>query len=204
MSVKKLLSFVPFALLACGVTAQTQLVRGDVDVIQNTNPDRFQLDCTGIPLVSSTVNLRQLHDASRQQDIEYEMEVVDIGTGGRTVLDVRSARVIPELFDMGNLRFGRSETWETFAAPGSQVWTFVDFRAATRYLPIGPAGTWVLGAGAFAIASGTTSAIGRFQFQFTMPTVPALVGTEFTAQSVVQENGVFWLTNPDCKDVRSS
>ncbi len=51
--------------LTAGVTAQTQLVRGDVDSVSGSN--RFQLDCTRIPLTSSTVNLEQLHDQSRQR-----------------------------------------------------------------------------------------------------------------------------------------
>ncbi|MEM7203302.1 MAG: hypothetical protein AAF628_23770 [Planctomycetota bacterium] len=70
-----------------------------------------------MPLVSSVVNLQALHDASRQQDIEYEMSVQNIGTPGAPILDVLSAVEIPETLDMGNLRFGRSETWEVFGRP---------------------------------------------------------------------------------------
>jgi hypothetical protein len=202
MFLRKLLQTLPAALLVFGIgTAQTQLVLGDVDTIQGTN--QFRLDCTNILLVSNAVNLQQLHDQSRQQDIEYRMQVVDVTNGGPTTLNVISATAIPEQFGMGNLRFGRAETWETFAAPGSPVWTFVDLTSQTRYLPIGPAGTWVLGQFAALMASGVTSPIGRFQFRFTMPNIPELIGTSFSAQSVVQENGVFRLTNPDCKTVRS-
>ena len=56
---------------------------------------------------SSSPNLQKLHDISRQQNIEFEMMVNNIGTLTQPVLDVLSARQIPEMFDMGNLRFGR-------------------------------------------------------------------------------------------------
>src|SRR5690606_31444330 len=52
-------------LVAALLPAQTQLVRGDIDSIPQSN--RFRLDCTNIQLVTSTVNLQQLHDASKQQ-----------------------------------------------------------------------------------------------------------------------------------------
>jgi hypothetical protein len=189
------------ASLSVPALAQTQLVVGDVDAIQGTN--LFRLDCTNIRLVSTTVNLQQLHDLSRQQDIEFEMQVRDVSAGGTTTLDVVSARAIPEQFDMGNLRFGRSETWEVFAAPGSPVWMFVNATSQTSYTPLGSFGTWLLGGNALPMANGVASAIGRFQINFTMPTIPALVGASFTSQAVVQQGGVFSITNPDCKVVRN-
>ena len=187
---------------AATLPAQTQLVRGDVDGIRNTQ-GLFQLDCTQIPLVSNTVNLQQLHDQSRQQDIEYELQVVNIGTPAAPRLDVISANVIPEMFQMGNLRFGRSETWEVLAAPNSQLWILVDARVNTGYLPLGAAGTWVLGPSAVPFAQGATNAFGRFQTRFTMPTLPALVGQEITGQAVIQDGAGFLISNPDCKEVRN-
>ena len=48
------------------------------------------------------------------------------------------------------------------------------------------------------------NALGRFRFNFTMPTIPQLVGVEFTSQAVVVEpTGLLLVTNPDCKDVRN-
>ena len=191
------------AALTASLTAQTQLVRGDVDGIQNT-AGRFQLDCTTIQLTSATVNLQQLHDQSRQQDIEYEMQVRNVGTAANPILDVVSATVIPEMFQMGNLRFGRAETWEVFGNPGATAYMFVDAMGNTRYTPLGGAGTWLLSGAALPVANGTISAIGRFQTRFTMPNIPALVGQIFVGQGVIVDGGAVTITNADCKDVRSN
>lgn len=182
------------------IGAQTQLLRGDVDSISGSN--RFQLDCTNIEIFSNTVNLQQLHNASHQQDIDYEMQVRPGTFGGRFALEVVSAVQIPEQFEMGNLRFNRSESWEAFAAPGTNVFVFVNVPSASAYLPVGPAGTWLIG-NAVPFMQGTTGSTGRFQQRITMPTIPALVGTTFNAQAIFQNNGTFSITAPDCKEVRN-
>ena len=46
-------------LLATNVTAQTQLLRGKVEDVRNTQ-NRFFLDCTNIPLTSSKLNLNTM------------------------------------------------------------------------------------------------------------------------------------------------
>jgi len=195
--------FVAPILLATTAFAQPQLVRGDVDGIQGTN--RFQLECTQIPLVSNAVNLQALHNLSSGQDIEFEMMVNNIGTLQSPVLDVLSAQQIPEIFDMGNLRFGRSETWEVFGVPNSRTAVYLGLRAGTQYHPFGPFGTWVMGPESVLLQLGTISGLGRFQFRFTMPTIPQLVGVEFTSQAlVVEPSGSLLITNPDCKEVRDS
>jgi hypothetical protein len=187
-------------LCALPLSAQTQLLRGDVDTIQGTN--RFQLDCTNLEIVSNTVNLQALHDASRQQDIDYEMQVRPALVAGRSVLEVLSATAIPEQFQMGNLRFGRAETWEFFAPAGSEVWALVGLPANASYLPLGDAGTWLIGA-ATPFLQGVVGPTGVLQVRVTMPTVPALVGTVFNAQAVIRTGGVLSITAPDCKEVRS-
>ena len=188
--------------LTFAVGAQTQLVRGDVDGIQGTN--RFRLDCTAnVELISNTVNLQALHDASRQMDIEYEMQVIDVSAGGRTILNVVSAVQIPEIFGMGNLRFGRSETWEVFGTPGSPTAIYVDLTANTGYLPLGNFGTWILGPNAQFFRSGVIGATGQFRFNFQFPTIPSLLGTSFSAQAGIVQNGAVLITNPDCKEVRN-
>lgn len=181
--------------------AQTQLVRGDVDSIQGTN--QFRLDCTAnVRLVSNTVNLQQLHDLSRQQDIEYEMQVLDVSSGGTTILNVVSAQQIPEILDMGNLRFGRSESWQVFAPSGSSVAVYIALTSSTSYLPLGGAGTWILPLSAPLLRSGVSTG-GRFQFQLQMPTIPSLVGTSFSAQAIYANGSQVLITNPDCKEVRT-
>jgi hypothetical protein len=181
--------------------AQTQLVRGDIDNISGTN--RFVLDCTGIGLISSTVNLQALHDLSRQQDIEFEMRVT-VAQANPTVLNVVSAVQIPEMFDMGNLRFGRSETWEVFGPSGSLAAVYAGTRASTRYSPHGAAGTWVIGPELALVRQGSIQN-GRFQFSFQMPTIPALVGVEFTSQALVLTPSCqLVITNPDCREVRNN
>ncbi len=194
--------FLVLPLLAASAMAQTYRIVGDVDAIQGTN--LFELDCTHIRLVSTTVNLQQLHDASRQQNIEYDMQVTDVSAGGLTILNVLSAVAVPEQFNMGNLRFGRSETWDLFGAPGSRFQVFLSTRAQTSFLPIpGFANAWFLTPFAVPFHSGTMTG-GFIQFSFQMPTIPALVGVEFSAQTALVDaaNNVT-LTNPDCKVVRN-
>ncbi len=185
-------------LLAATATAQTQLVRGDVDGIQGTQ--RFQLECTQIPLISTAgVNLQALHDMSRGQDIEFEFQVI-VQPG--PTLDVQSYRVIPEIFDMGNLRFGRSESWEVNGTPGSATAVYMTTRSLTGFLPAANAGSWLLGNVVLLMNQGVIGPTGQFRFNFRMPTIPSLVGVEFTAQALVAETGGLLITNPDCKEVR--
>jgi hypothetical protein len=194
-------SLVTLAALAATAAAQTQVVRGDIDDQNNI----FFLDCANqVRLVSNTVNLRALHDASRQQDIEYEMQVVDVSSGGQRILDVVSAIAIPEQFNMGNLRLGRADRWEFFAPAGTQVAIFLNARVLTVYVPIPGMGAWLFGGGSLAVRQGITDALGRFQFDVQPPSDPALVGIEFTSQSVFRlTNGTIGISNADCKVVRN-
>lgn len=195
------LSLVP--LVASLLPAQTHLVRGDVDIMQGTNA--FRLECTNIRLVSQTVNLKALHDASRQKDIEYEMQVRDVSQGGLTILDVVSAKTIPEMFDMGNIRLGRSDTWEVFGTPGSAAGMFITARSQTSFVPVGASGAWLVGANAILFARGTVNAIGRFQVRYQPPNDPSLVGLEVVGQGVlIGTNNTLTLANLDCKTVRSN
>ncbi|MCA8941231.1 MAG: hypothetical protein KDB80_01615 [Planctomycetes bacterium] len=190
------------AALAAPAFAQTQLVRGDVNGIQGTN--LFQLDCTNIQLTSSTLNLQALHDATRQTNNDYDLQVVQVGSNP-VVLDVVSATLVPELFQMGNLRFGRSETWEVFGPAGSPTAVFIALRSTTGYAPIGAQGTWLLGPSYGRLMFGVIGPLGRFEFQFQMPALPALVGTEITSQAIIAPPGQpAYVTNPDCKEVRAN
>ena len=195
------IAFLPL-LLATALSAQTQLVRGDVDVVKNTT-NVFRLDCTNILLTSRTVNLLQLHNASRQQDIEYEMQVRDVSSGGQAILDVVSAKTIKEMFNMGNIRIGRSDTWEVFGPAGSPTAIFITLPVLTSYAPFGNAGTWLLGATPVMFAQGTVSAIGRFQVRYQPPNIPSLVGQTVVGQAALIQSGALVLTNADCKEVRS-
>ena len=197
----KLLLVLP--LLAASAMAQTHRIVGDVDAIQGTN--LFELDCTRIRLVSTTVNLQQLHDASRQQDIEYDMQVTDVSAGGLTILNVLSAVAIPEQFNMGNLRFGRSETWDLAGTAGSRYAIFVNDRNATSLLAL-PAfsNSWFMGPNAVQIFSGTMNAA-FIQIPFQMPTIPALVGAQFSAQTLLlSPSNALSITHADCKIVRNN
>lgn len=186
--------------LASSLSAQ-QLVRGDIDGIQGTQ--LFQLECTQIRIVSPTLNLQALSDASRQQNIEYDMQVVQV-QANPTVLEILSATPVPEMFQMGNLRIGRSETWELVGVPGSQYGVFLGFRTTTSYAPLGVWGTWLLGSNFAPLQNGTINALGRSQFQFTMPNAPTFIGMEITSQAIVVEpDGDLVITNPDCKEVRN-
>src|SRR5690606_11504973 len=148
--------------------------------------------------------LRQLHAQSRQQDIEYRMEVVDVSAGSLTILEVLSATPVPEQFEMGNLRFNRSETWELRGTSGSAYQVWVNTRNATSFLPLtGFGNSWFMGPAAVPAFQGIMNA-SFLQFRFQMPTIPALVGVEFTAQTLlVSPSNVLTITNPDCRAVRN-
>lgn len=198
----KLHTFALSALLALGsLSAQTQLVRGEVDGIQGTN--LFQLKCTTVRLTSANLNLQALHDLTHQNNVVLDMQVVD-SFGNGSSLEVVAATPVTRNFDMGNLRFGRAETWEVFAAPGSQVWVFVGGGGDTGYTPVGAIGTWLLGPSAVPFLNGTTNATGSARFSVTMPTAPGLVGAVFAAQSVVSSGGALSVTNAECKEVRAN
>lgn len=195
--------FLTIPLLAASALAQSFTIRGDVDAIQGTN--LFELDCTRIRLVSTAVDLQALHNASRQQNIEYDMQVVDVSAGGLTILSVLSAVAVPEVFDMGNLRFGRTETWDLRGIAGSLYEIWVNDRNATSLLALPTfSNSWFVGPGAVRIFAGTLTG-GFVQIPFQMPTIPALVGVEFTSQALLMSpSNVLSLTHADCKDVRAN
>lgn len=195
-------NIVILSLLASSAFAQSFSIRGDVDAIQGTN--LFELDCTRIRLVSNAVNLQALHDASRQQNIEYDMVVTDVSAGGLTILNVLSATAVPEQFNMGNLRFGRSETWDLTAATGTRFGMFINLRNATSLSLLGLNNAWFLGANAVLLLSGTMPAP-FIQVPFTMPNIPQMVGVEISAQTVLLDAAnTLSLTHLDCKDVRAN
>ncbi len=190
------------AILSAPMLAQTQLVRGDIDGIQHTR--RFRLKCTNIELVSTTVNLQALHDASRQQKFEYAMQVRDVSAQGRVMLNVLSAKRIPKLLDMGNIRLGRADRWHVIGRPGELALVYLNGGpATTSYLPLGPLGTWLLGTNAVLFSVGRIQATGRFEFRFQPPNDRSLVGTVFTSQAVVASMSRLLITNAQCKAVRS-
>lgn len=172
--------------------AQTQTLRGKVEDVQNTQ-NQFFLDCTNIPLVSTALNLNTWVG---QQAI---LQVVNIGTSAAPILRVDAAVATTKIFDIGNLRPNQSTRWQINAAPGAFGMMFLDFTAHTGYSPFGAAGTWLLGSGAATIAAGTTNGMGQFEINFTAPNFPALLGTSFTGQGLVVDQGVLTLANPDCK-----
>ncbi len=199
---KTITSILGALLLATTLSAQTQLVRGDIDSIQNTN--RWRLDCTNIELVSQTVNLQALHDASRQQDIEYELQVRDVSTSTQTILNVISATTIPELFDMGNIRLGRSDRWHVMGPVGHAAAVYLTGNASnTAYLPLGAMGTWLL-TNFNLLTVGQISALGRYEFNLTPPNNSSLVGLVFTGQAITVGAGAISITNAQCKEVRSN
>jgi hypothetical protein len=195
----KLLSFPPLALtaLALSLPAQTQLVRGKVEDIPQTN--RFVLDCTSIPLVSTTLDLNAMVGN------QWNLQVVNVGTATNPILDVRSATSAVKIFDMGNLRIGRAERWQVNHAPGSQTAVFVNATSLTTYGPFGAAGTWLLGGNSVFMTGGTVNNQGQFEFSFTTPNVPQLVGVSFSGQALVMTlANELVIANADCKEIRAN
>lgn len=188
--------FPTLSLLAVTVAlpAQTQTLRGGVEDVQGTQ-NQFFLDCTTIPMVSNTINL------NLWTNTEAVMEVVNVGTAQSPVLRVDQIAPTAKIFDMGNLRFNQSNTWEVNAPAGSFCMVFIDFVWNTGYTPYGPAGTYLLGATPVSFRSGFAGGGNQFQFQFTMPNVPQYTGIEVTGQALVGTGGSWTFSNPDCKEV---
>lgn len=187
-------------LLTANLSAQHRLI-GDVDGIQGTN--RFLLDGTTIELVSTSVNLLQLENLSRQSDIEFDMQVTTVSTNP-TVLNVLSAVEVPEIFEMGKLRLGETDSWEVRGIPGSTTAVFICARESTRYLPLPGIGTLLLGAPISPMNQGTIGATGQFRFFFTMPNEPVLLGFEITAQALVRSPaGVVSLTHASSREIEN-
>lgn len=186
------------ALLVGGsLLAQTQTVRGKVEDIRQTQ-GKFVLDCTNIPLTSKAVVLKNL--VGTQQILQ----VVNTGTAKSPVLEVKSAKATTKIFDMGNLKLGKSARWEVNSTPGNTALVFLNAKSRTGYLPLGGMGTWLIGLDAQFLTAGVVNARGKFEFSFTMPNLPKLVGTTFVGQAVVvdKSRGI-QLSNTDCRDVRS-
>ncbi len=177
--------------------AQTQTMRGSIEDVRNTQ-NQFFLDCTNIPVFSTTLNLNTVISQ------EAILEVVNVGTAQSPRLDVRSVTPTTKVFDMGNLRLGRSARWQINAPPGSFGMMFLDFTANTGYVPFGNAGVWLLGPNAATIASGFTNGQGQFEISYGVPNVPQLIGTDFTGQGLVGSNGTWFLANPDCKTLEAN
>lgn len=194
----KTLNTILSCLFITSLSHAQQELRGKVEDIRNTT-GQFVLDGTTIPLISSTLDLNSLE----QQGQHLVMTVVDVGTTG-TILNVITTTPTTKILDMGNLRIGRSESWRVSGMSGSVAWVFAGARNSTSYLPLGPLGVWLLGSGARLLANGSVTSLGFYQFQFTMPNLPSLIGVEITSQAVVQEpGGKVLLTNPDSKVIQS-
>ncbi len=176
---------------------QTQTVRGKVEDVKGTT-GKFVLKCTNIPLTSKALVLKTL------MGTQQILQVVNTGTAAKPVLEVKSAKATTKVFDMGNLRFGKSARWQVHSTPGNTALVFLNGLPRTGYLPLGNLGTWLIGLDAQFVTSGTVHARGQFEFSFTMPRLPGLVGATFVGQAVVvdKSRGIL-ISNSDCKQVRS-
>ena len=176
--------------------AQGQTLRGKVEDVRNTQ-NQFYLDGTNIPVRSLVLDLNAIVG---QESI---LQVVDVGAPGAPVLDVLGAVPTTKVLDMGNLRLGQGARWQVNAPPGSFALVYVTATAATGWLPFGDAGVWLLGSAFVGLRSGITSGAGQFEFTFTTPNLPELVGTSFTGQALVATSvagAATWsFSNPDAK-----
>jgi hypothetical protein len=178
------------------LTAQTQVLRGKVEDVRNTQ-NQFYLDGTRIPVVSTAVVLNTIVG---QQSL---LQVVDVGTAGAPVLRVESAVPAAPNFDMGNLRLGQSARWSALAPAGSFAFLFLNWTDSTAYTPFGGFGVWLLGNGAATLASGVTNAQNQFEIRYTMPVIPSLVGLEMTGQALIDDHGTWFLSNVDSKEIET-
>lgn len=179
----------------CSTAFAQQPLRGKVEDVQNTQ-NQFFLDCTNIPMVSTAFNLNLWVGQ------EAIMDVTNVGTAQAPVLRVDAITATTKVFDMGNLRLGQTDRWEVNAPAGSFAFMFLDFTVNTGFTAFGNFGTWLLGPGAATLASGVTNGQNQFEINFTMPNIPALVGTSLTGQALVNTGGTWFFANPDCKTIR--
>lgn len=185
------------ALVAASAVAQGQIVRGEVEDVRNTF-NQFYFKCTNIPVTSTAVSLAAI------QDTQGEFTVQNVGTATSPAFEVLSFTPALKQFDMGNIRLGRTDTWEITGAPGELFFFFVGATNNTGYTPFGAAGTWLLGMDAATLVTGVIPPLGRFQTQIGPPNNQQLVGLEFTGQALIGGPAGWKLTNPDCKTVRAN
>lgn len=181
-------------LLATVATAQTQSLRGKVEDVQNT-VNQFYLDGTRIPVVSTALNLNLWIGQ------EAILQVVNVGSAGAPILRVDAAAATAPVFDMGNLRLGQSARWQATAPTGSFAFLFLGFTDLTGYSPFGSYGVWLLGNSAATLAFGVTNAQNQFEVQYTMPSIPSLVGIELSAQALIGDHGTWFFSNLDSKTI---
>ncbi|MCA8951860.1 MAG: hypothetical protein KDE27_20285 [Planctomycetes bacterium] len=185
------------ATVAVALPAQTQTLRGGVEDVQGTQ-NQFFLDCTNLPMFSNTINLNQWTNT------EAIMQVVNVGTAQNPMLRVDQIAAANKIMDMGNLRFGQSNTWEVNAPAGSFCMVFIDFLWNTGYTPYGSVGTYLLGPTPVSFRSGFASGQNQFRFNFTMPTLPQHLGVTVSSQAlVIDPSGTAEFSNADCKDVQN-
>jgi len=185
-------------LLATSLSSQTQLLRGKIEDVKNTQ-NRFVLDCTSIPLTSTALNLNTLVGN------QYIMQVVNTGSASSPSLEVKSVTATTKVFDMGNIRLGRADRWQVRWKPQSTTAVGVTATVATSYAPLGSLGTFLLGQQFVLMARGQVNQLGVFEFSYQPPNITSLVGLSVTGQALVQEpNGFLLLSNPDCKEVRAN
>jgi hypothetical protein len=199
MQPTRFLSFLSLSsMLLTALPAQLQNVHGRVDNVSGSNPVRYELRCTTVPMVSSTLNLNLL------QGVFQQFQVVNIGTTAAPILDVRSATPLARNFDMGNLRIGDDARWQVLGPVGALAFIAVDAGSNTGYHPFGAAGTWLLGPGAATIASGSIAGNGQFEIRFTVPpTAQPLVGSTFVGQGLFVNNGQPTICNAERKVVEN-
>ena len=103
----------------------------------------------------------------------------------------------------GNLRLNQASRWQVQSPAGTSAWVFFTSTAQTTYLPAGAAGTWLLSPATMQFLNyGVTNAANVFEFTFTMPNAPELVGLSITSQAVLLSGTTPLLSDADCKTVQ--
>jgi parallel beta-helix repeat protein len=181
--------------LAQTLTAQSQVVYGRVELLGKGSL-AARLRGTGIELVSNSVDLQQLNPF-----LDFALTVEpSLGRDGPLALDVTSATPTPGTLRMGRLRPGVSDDWSVSGLPGGLAIVFLCATERTGFLPLGQAGTWLLGPEPGFLRMGFIDAGGSFRFAYTPPTF-AQPGESWTAQAFVIEGGAIRCTNADSQAV---
>lgn len=179
------------AAFAPDLDAQTILLRGKIE--QHARPGTFVLACSGVLLEGGTASLKPFVGLQ----VELRASLV---AQSPVRLRVAAVKTIARGFEIGgNARLGRSLTFHVTGTPGSFYVVFAGAR--TGFLPFGTAGTWFL-SGGVPLAAGRLPAAGTAQFPLPIPNAPKLAGLTLYGQAVLWSSALY-LTNPDCKTLRS-
>jgi hypothetical protein len=186
---KTILPFVALAFgFAANLSAQTVVLRGRVEA---DAPNQFHLGATKIPVTSAVLNL------NHWVGIDAIMKVADVGSHNAPLLLIQSIATSKRHLDMSPFPIGATGKVLVQASAGAKAAVFLDFASNSGFTPMPSLGTWLLGTSPYLLAVGKTDANGQFAADYAVPSDRQLVGLLITSQALLEDGGVWFLSNPE-------